>query len=173
MPREQGPATVPGVTWRRGQSTFHILPETLIEAAVNGSRLRLQLTRLMAIGILAAFCLGTSYWTNSHPVVEKSLFIVGIAMASFGAAGRAWATAYISGQKSKQLVTTGPYSLSRNPLYFFSMVLAVGFGFCTKTFSAPLVIMTILVVLTYFQIWREEQRLRSKFGDLFDSYLAK
>jgi hypothetical protein len=31
---------------------------------------------------------GAAYWTATHPVVEKSLFITGIALASFGAAGR-------------------------------------------------------------------------------------
>jgi protein-S-isoprenylcysteine O-methyltransferase Ste14 len=171
MPRDNLPATTQGATWRR-RRTVHVLPDTLREAAGKGSRLRLRLTRLMAVCILAIFCLGTAYWTNTHPLVEKSLFIVGIAVASFGAAGRAWATAYISGRKFKHLVTTGPYSLCRNPLYFFSLILGIGFGLCTKTFTAPLVIVVVLGILSFYQIRREEQRLRQQFGTQFESYLA-
>jgi len=139
---------------------------------LHTSRLRLRLTRLLTVCILVAFGIGTAYWSASHPVVEKSLFILGIALASFGAAGRAWATSYISGQKLKQLITTGPYSLCRNPLYFFSMILGIGFGFCTETFTMPIVIAIALTLLYYFQIKREEQNLQRLFGGQYESYMA-
>ena len=138
---------------------------------MNGSQLRLRLTRLMAICIIAAYCFGQSYWAAGHPVVDESLFLIGIALASFGAAGRAWAVCYISGQKMKRLVKTGPYSLCRNPLYFFSMILAIGVGFCTRTITAPIVIFIVLTVLYHFQIRHEEQRLASQFGAEFESYI--
>ena len=72
----------------------------------------------------------------------------------------------------KRLVTTGPYSLCRNPLYFFSMILAVGIALCSKTFTAPLVVIAVLSILYHFQIRREEQRLSLKFGEQFQSYRA-
>jgi protein-S-isoprenylcysteine O-methyltransferase Ste14 len=139
---------------------------------VQGSRLRLRLTRLMSICILATFGVGAAYWSGGHPVMEKSLFIVGLGLASIGAAGRAWATSYISGQKLKRLITTGPYSLCRNPLYFFSMLLGIGFGFCTETFTMPIVIAAVLTSLYYFQIRNEERRLQRAFGSQFESYTA-
>lgn len=126
----------------------------------------------MAICILVVLGAGASFWSTGHPVVEKSLFLVGLTLAGFGAAGRAWATSYISGQKLKQLITTGPYSLCRNPLYFFSLVLGIGFGFCTKTFTMPLAISIALTVLYYFQIKGEEQSLLRLFGSEYESYLA-
>jgi protein-S-isoprenylcysteine O-methyltransferase Ste14 len=138
---------------------------------LNGSRLRLRLTRLLAVCVLITFAAGAGYWTAGHPIVETSLFIVGVALAGFGAAGRAWATSYISGQKMKQLITTGPYSLCRNPLYFFSMLLGVGFGFCTGTFSMPLIIAAVLALLYYFQIKREERLLQLQFNGQYKSYM--
>jgi protein-S-isoprenylcysteine O-methyltransferase Ste14 len=128
---------------------------------------------LFAICVLTTFGIGAAYWSGRHPITEKSLFIVGVALAGFGATGRAWATSYISGQKLKNLVTTGPYSLCRNPLYFFSLILGVGFGFCTETFTMPVLIALVLTGLYYFQIKNEERRLQKKFGVEYDRYLAE
>ncbi len=136
------------------------------------SRARLYLTRFLAVCILVAFCVGTAYWSDSYPLVEKSLFLLGLGIAGIGAAGRAWATSYISGQKLKRLVTTGPYSLCRNPLYFFSMLLGVGFGFCTETFTVPLLVVVVMAILHYFQIRNEERRLHDAFGSDYASYVA-
>jgi protein-S-isoprenylcysteine O-methyltransferase Ste14 len=36
--------------------------------------------------------------------------------------GRAWSTRYIGERKANLLVTEGPYSVSRNPLYLFSFL---------------------------------------------------
>jgi protein-S-isoprenylcysteine O-methyltransferase Ste14 len=116
------------------------------------------------------FAIGSTYWADSHPVVEKSLYLVGIAAVGFGAAGRAWATSYISGQKLRRLVTKGPYSMCRNPLYFFSMVLGMGLGFCTETVSAPLIVGVVLSLLYYFQIQQEERLLLQRFGFEYESY---
>lgn len=138
----------------------------------KNSQLRLRLTRLMAVCVLISFGGGAAYWAAGHPLVEKSLFITGIALASFGAAGRAWATSYISGQKQRQLVRSGPYSLCRNPLYFFSTILGVGFGFCTETLTIPLLIAATLALLYYFQIRREEKTLSGLFGYEYDAYVA-
>jgi protein-S-isoprenylcysteine O-methyltransferase Ste14 len=156
-----------------GTVSTEFWPNNVFEAAMQSSRLRLRLTRIMAICVIAVYCVSQPYWTVGHPVVEEWLFLTGIAMASFGAAGRAWAVCYISGQKMKQLVTTGPYSLCRNPLYFFSLILGVGFGFCTKTLTGPIVILATLSILYYFQIRREEHRLSALFGADFDDYLKR
>ncbi len=140
---------------------------------MRGSRLRLYLTRLMAVCVLFTFAVGAAYWTGTHPVMEKSLFILGLGIASIGAAGRAWATSYISGQKLTRLVKAGPYSMCRNPLYFFSMLLGIGFGFCTETFTMPIVVTVVLTCLYYFQIRNEERRLHLAFGAEYESYVAQ
>src|SRR4029079_667629 len=106
-------------------------------------------------------------------VMEKSLFILGLGIASIGAAGRAWAVSYISGHKIKRLIKSGPYSLCRNPLYFFSLLLGIGFGFCTETFTIPVLITIVLALLYYFQIRNEEQRLQRAFGVEYESYVAE
>jgi protein-S-isoprenylcysteine O-methyltransferase Ste14 len=125
---------------------------------------------MLAICILSMFAVSATYWGNSHPLVEKALFAIGIALSSFGAVGRAWSTAYISGYKLKTLIKAGPYSLCRNPLYFFSMILAVGLGFCTGTVTVPLLIAIVLAILYHIQIQQEERSLSLLFGHEYNQY---
>jgi len=139
---------------------------------MRSSRIRLYLTRLMVVGILVALAAGAAHWSTGHPLAEASFFTVGLALAGVGAAGRAWATSYISGLKLKQLVTTGPYSMCRNPLYFFSLLLGVGIALCTETFTMPAIVTIGLLALYYFQIRNEQRRMRAKFGTEYDQYLA-
>jgi protein-S-isoprenylcysteine O-methyltransferase Ste14 len=126
----------------------------------------------MAVSILSVFVGGTAYWTSSFPFVGATLWIFGVALVAFGATGRAWATSYISGHKQKRLIRTGPYSICRNPLYFFSMILSVGIGFCTETLTIPLLIFFSMAVLYFFQIKREERRLSQIFGKEYKAYLV-
>lgn len=139
---------------------------------MRGSRIRLYLTRLMVVCILVALATGAAHWSDGHPIAEASLFTIGLALSGIGAAGRAWATSYISGQKLKQLVMTGPYSMCRNPLYFFSLVLGVGIAFCTETFTMPAIVAVGLLSLYYFQIRNEQRRMLAKFGAQYKQYLA-
>lgn len=137
---------------------------------MKGSQLRLRLTRVIALGILTAFAFGMARWAGTHPFTEKTLFVIGIALVAIGATGRAWTTSYISGQKMHNLVTTGPYSLCRNPLYLFSTFIAVGIGFCTETFTIPILIAVAISILHFFQIKEEEKRLLDRFGAQFSAY---
>ena len=36
--------------------------------------------------------------------------------------GRTWCTLYIGGNKKRELITAGPYSVVRNPLYVFTSI---------------------------------------------------
>lgn len=139
---------------------------------MSRSRPRLYFARAIALLVFVGLATGTSYWTIGNPILEEFLFLIGVVLASLGAVGRLWAISYISGNKNRILTTSGPYSLCRNPLYFFSILLAVGLGFCTETFTVPVVLGATTLVPILASIKKEEQHLRELFGDEYESYRA-
>ena len=84
---------------------------------------------------------------------------------------RIWATLYIGGRKSASVVTQGPYSLCRNPLYLGTFLLYFSQPLFLKSaiFGVGLLIPLALYLLAV--IPAEEQHLRGKFGQAYDDYL--
>ncbi|GLH74106.1 hypothetical protein GETHLI_26080 [Geothrix limicola] len=71
------------------------------------------------------------------------------------------------------LLTTGPFRLSRNPLYLGLTCLLAAFGFGLD--SAWLLGLTLLlaVLLDRLVIAREEVRLRAQFGEAYQAYTRR
>jgi len=132
---------------------------------------RILLTRLVAGIFLFFFITTQSYWETANEIVSFILFLIGIVLVAISSLGRMWCSLYIAGYKDKMLVTQGPYSLCRNPLYFFSLVGTIGVGCATETFTFPVVFFVIFVSYYGFIIRKEEARLRELFGETFDQYM--
>jgi protein-S-isoprenylcysteine O-methyltransferase Ste14 len=127
----------------------------------------------IAILLLAPFGAATLL---SWPMVRENslleyLFIV-VAWLTFvtGVAFRWWATLHVAGRKNECLVSSGPYSICRNPLYFgtFLITLAIAFYMQSATFAAGMAV-TCLFYLGV-TVRDEERRLREKFGDTYVRY---
>jgi protein-S-isoprenylcysteine O-methyltransferase Ste14 len=111
--------------------------QTLNGLQISRTRTRLVVSRLFGLTILFLLAFGTSHW-SVYPMIDQILFLAGVVLAVVGFCGRLWCLSYIAGRKKRILVMEGPYSLCRHPLYFFSLVGGIGLGFCTETFTAPL-----------------------------------
>ena len=103
-------------------------------------------------------------------MVSAVLFLSGLVLVGIATAGRLWCALYISGHKNRRLVMEGPYSLTRNPLYFFSLLGFAGVGFATETFSGGVAAALLFALVYPFVIRHEEHFLRSQFGQAFDEY---
>jgi protein-S-isoprenylcysteine O-methyltransferase Ste14 len=86
---------------------------------------------------------------------------------------RLWCTLYIGDRKSDELVTTGPYSLCRNPLYVGSMIGAVGVGLQTGMASFALLCGLICWAIFAVVVRREEAFLHGRFGPIYARYCAR
>ncbi|MBN1943407.1 MAG: isoprenylcysteine carboxylmethyltransferase family protein [Phycisphaerae bacterium] len=83
---------------------------------------------------------------------------------------RIWSIFYIGGRKTKTLVTEGPYSLCRNPLYVGTIFLAVGVGLCFENILMFLVLLAVIVLVHIFTVRAEEKHLEEVFGEEFRKY---
>jgi len=123
------------------------------------------------VALLALLAVSNNHWGRDGFLPEV-LFPTGIALIAVCVSGRLWVLVYHSGYKNKTLLTEGPYSLCRHPLYLCNLLGGVGVGLTTGTLTIP-----ILSALTYAPIFAvvardEERRLRERHGIEFDLYRA-
>lgn len=133
-------------------------------------RLRLPISRVLALVVLIGAATTESAYSVDSPLFEISLFFVGMILVSVASLGRLWCALYISGYKTGSLVKEGPYSLCRNPLYFFSFLGGIGIGLTTETLVYPVVIGVAFMIGYPFVVMNEERRLADIHGPEFDEY---
>ena len=104
------------------------------------------------------------------PIIAESLYALATLLVGIAAMGRLWCSVYIAGHKKKSLITLGPYSLCRNPLYFFSFLGAIGVGFATETFTIPAIVAVTFAAYYPRVIRKEEEEMASLHGAAYDHY---
>jgi len=132
-------------------------------------RYRIRLTQAAALLLFIVLLLGTSAWPKDG-LVDVLFETIGVLLLGVGAFGRLWASMHIAGYKTKHLITDGPYSIVRNPLYLFSFVGAVGAGFVTE--SLLIVCMIVLSFALFYPVvvLEEEKKLAARHGQDFVAY---
>jgi protein-S-isoprenylcysteine O-methyltransferase Ste14 len=145
---------------------------------VEHARLRrLQRRRKLALAVAAAglFVLlafvRAPHWFGGlwHEAIE----ILGLVLIGVAIVGRTWCTLYIGGRKAAEVVDTGPYSISRNPLYVFSFLGAFGIGAETGSLTAGLLVMAAVIVVFAVVVRGEERALGRLFGEPYALYCAR
>ena len=75
---------------------------------------------------------------------------------------RAWASGYID--KDNELATNGPFSLTRNPLYFGNFVLGLGIAISGNNIYSYTIFFAFYLLFFPFLMVLEHKRLKKKFG---------
>jgi protein-S-isoprenylcysteine O-methyltransferase Ste14 len=81
---------------------------------------------------------------------------------------RAWSSGYIN--KDKELATEGPYSLTRNPLYFGSLILGSGIAVASNNMITYLIFIVYYFTFFTFLIGIERKRMRQRFGQQYEAW---
>lgn len=84
--------------------------------------------------------------------------------------GRIWCAIYISGRKNAELCVSGPYSLCRHPLYFFSSLGLLGVVLATHRPSVSAAAFGLFWLYHTGVIRSEERRLEQLFKSEFAAY---
>lgn len=74
--------------------------------------------------------------------------------------------------RTKHLMTSGPYRLSRNPMLTGSFVYYAGVCVLLWTWQALLAFAAVIVIMLV-QVHTEEKRLRNDFGDEYEAYCRR
>jgi hypothetical protein len=98
--------------------------------------------------------------------------LLAFVLVLFAAFGRLWALSYISGHKTRDLITEGPYSIMRNPLYFFSLSGALGICILSRSILVSGSILLAFTVYYPLVIRAEEKHLAQVHGESFRHYCS-
>ncbi|MBF0225595.1 MAG: isoprenylcysteine carboxylmethyltransferase family protein [Desulfobacterales bacterium] len=130
---------------------------------------RILISRIFVIAIITLILFSNNLW-EKLPIAANIYFLIGIFLIGIATVGRLWCLLYISGYKTNTLITMGPYSMSRNPLYFFSLLGAIGVALTSEILSVA--ILTIIAFAIYYPnvIEAEENTLRKVHGENFETY---
>ncbi len=105
-----------------------------------------------------------------------ALFGGGVLITLLGEAVRVWAVGYSGGTTrsrsliADRLVTEGPYSIIRNPLYAGNFLIALGFSLMANAVVVIPLVVLYFVVEYYPIVRREEAFLLEKFGAGYRAY---
>jgi protein-S-isoprenylcysteine O-methyltransferase Ste14 len=131
--------------------------------------LRIMLARV-AGGVSFLLLLVVAPCWSEASAVAITLNLVGSVLVLLGTFGRLWCAFYISGYKTRCLVTTGPYSMTRNPLYLSSLLGALGVAMATGLLTVTAAVALLFALAYPFVIRLEERLLRTVHGPAFDEY---
>ncbi len=134
--------------------------------------MRRMVLAVLVVVLFAALLFGQSSFAPETPVHE-SIEMFGVLLIFLGIVGRLWSTLYIGGRKSAEVVTGGPYSITRNPLYVFSTVAAAGVGAQIGSFSGMILFALLCAGAFHIVILREERYLKEVLGAPYKAYLAR
>ena len=134
-------------------------------------RRRIALAVLISVIFISLLFVGTSTQVpeSFHEHIEQ----VGIILIVAAIMGRMWCTLYIGGRKSAEIVSGGPYSITRNPLYVFSSVGAAGIGAMSGSITVAVAFAVITALAFHYVIKVEEAYLEQAFGEPYRVYMAR
>lgn len=146
--------------------------ENKIEIILAIARARVYVSRLFAVAVLA-LAIFTGHSFSHEGLLDITFETTGLFLLTICSMGRLWALMYISGNKSHEIITDGPYSIVRHPLYFFSLIGAAGIGLVSENLLILAMILVFYVAYYPFTILAEEKKLENKFGRAYLEYKSK
>jgi len=137
-------------------------------ARLRVERLRRPVSFVFGLGLCAlVFSTRPSGFEGTFHTFIK---LTGYSLIFVACIGRIWCAIHITGRKNRELCQTGPYAFTRNPLYFFSFLGAVGVCLGAQACLEAALMALVFLVYYKFMIRTEERRLTTLFGADYQTY---
>lgn len=98
----------------------------------------------------------------------RSSLTIGAAVGALGEALRIWAAGHL--EKGREVTRTGPYAITRHPLYAGSSVMGLGFAIAAHSVVVGVLVTLYLVLTIAAAVRSEEAHLTEKFGAVYPDY---
>lgn len=126
------------------------------------------------VGLVAGFAL-QRIESRKLPVSRHTALIVGTSSIGLSVLVIGWAVltlGRVDSRNPQQLVTSGPYGFSRNPMYVAWTGLYVGLAVLFRSVWV-LLLTPFVAIAVHITVCREEAELARSFGDSYRSYQGK
>lgn len=134
-------------------------------------RYRILVSRLFGLGLLALLVFTNRPLLAPEPAALANW--AGFVLLLVCAFGRLWSLQYLAGFKSRRVVSDGPYSLVRNPLYLFSFAGAMGLALAANHTLFALALVLAYLAYYPFVVISEERGLRQRLGSEYEDYCRR
>lgn len=135
-------------------------------------RKRLIVVRIAAIAAIVLLLFakpGLTEGSEGHEHIE----LLGFILILICVGGRLWSILYVGGKKNDELISMGPYSMTQNPLYFFSTLGAVGAGLMYGSVLAAAALGLASFIVFRVTARNEAEYLLGKFGPAYRAYAQR
>jgi len=106
-------------------------------------------------------------------VLDFTCHWTGYVLLMAGLGLRMWAILYVGQRKSRELTTTGPYSLCRNPLYVGTFLLTLGTALSFENVAMLAFAVVVVIPIHVAVVLAEEKHLRALFGEQYVQYMQR
>lgn len=139
---------------------------------MNLRKSRVQLLRL-AFGCLVLLAIFSGPSANTNILIDFGCQWIGYLLLMAGLGLRIWSILYVGQKKSHELITTGPYSLCRNPLYVGTLLLVFGTALSFENFVMGLFSLVAVIPIHIVVVLAEEKHLSAIFGQEYAQYTQR
>ncbi len=127
-----------------------------------------MLTKIARLRVPLGFLFGAVVLWLAQPT-PRTLVLGGI-VALAGEAMRIWAAGHL--EKGREVTASGPYRLTRHPLYLGSILIGIGLAIAAATVAVAAIVLGYLAITLAAAIRTEETHLTEKFGARYPEYRA-
>jgi len=130
--------------------------------------MRQLLTRIARLRVPLGFAFGVVVLWLADPT--RDALLIGGIIAVAGEAFRIWAAGHL--EKGREVTISGPYRVTRHPLYAGSTLIGIGLAVAAANAAVAVIVIAYLAITLTAAIRTEEAHLTEKFGSAYPEYRA-